>query len=90
MSVAHAVGFKQQLAGFSILEIFGTKARAFRNSCQHTGANFFAIVEGEDNIWPTFSGHRTVGSGLPLDLPADPKQTRHLVAFVLDQSLMRP
>ena len=53
------------------LEIFGTEAGALRDSREHAGANFFAVVKGEDNIWPTFSGQRAVGSGLSLELPAN-------------------
>jgi hypothetical protein len=53
------------------LEIFGTKAGALRDSREHAGPDFFAIVEGEDHIWPTFSGLCAVGSGLSLKLPAN-------------------
>jgi hypothetical protein len=70
-SLPRAVSFSRLLGGFVTLEIFGTKAGALCNSREHAGADFFAIVEGEDNIWPTLSGQRAVGSGLSLELPAN-------------------
>jgi len=66
-----AVCFSRLLAGFATSEIFGTEAGALRDSRQHAGADFFAIVECEDNIGPTFSGQCAVGSGLSLELPAN-------------------
>ena len=53
------------------LQIFGAKAGTLGNSREHAGPDFFAIVGGEDHIWPTFSGQCAVGSGLSLELPAN-------------------
>ena len=35
------------------------------------GADFFAIVEGENKIWPAFASKRAMRTGLPLDAPPD-------------------
>src|SRR3990172_8679250 len=46
------------------------------NARQHFGADFVAIVEGENKIRPAISGKCFVRTGLSFDLPAKPKQRR--------------
>ncbi len=73
--LTRTVCFSRLLAGFGTLEIFGTEGGELRDSRQHAGADLFAIVEGEDNIGPTFSGQCAAST---------------LRALVLGHSLTRP
>ncbi len=55
MGLPRAASFSRLLAGFVTLEIFGTESGALSEAREHAGANFFAIVKSEDNIWPILS-----------------------------------
>jgi hypothetical protein len=48
------------------------EACALRNTRQHTRADLLGVVKGEDEIRPTSAFERSMGTGLPLDFPADP------------------
>jgi hypothetical protein len=58
------------------LDIFGTKARLFGDTCQHTRTDFLTIMECENAVWPIFSGQGTVRSRLALHSPADSQKSR--------------
>ena len=44
------------------------------NTRQHYGADFVAIMEGENEIRPAITGKCFVRTGLSLDLPTKPQQ----------------
>jgi len=52
-----------------------SETRAFRDACEHARADFLRIVKGEDEVRPTITRERFVGTGLSLDLPANPVES---------------
>jgi len=56
------------------LNIVRSEPGLLRDPGQHAWADFFGVVEGEDEIWPAFPCHGPVRSALPLDRPADPPE----------------
>ena len=41
------------------------------NAREHFGADFIAVVEGEDEIWPARAAQSAVRTRLPFELPPD-------------------
>ena len=61
------------------LEVFRLQAGYFGKASEHVRANFLTVMEGKDHIRPTGarqSAVRTGGFRGPLNLPANPLQSR--------------
>ena len=56
------------------LQVFWRKTSVLGNSRQHSGTNFFPVMEGERDVRPSGPGKRSVRSSLPLDGPAQLQQ----------------
>lgn len=55
-----AVGCIRRLDGLTILEVLWTKTRPLGDACQHARSDLFIIVEGKDEVRPSFAGQASV------------------------------
>ena len=58
------------------LQVFWREAGVPGKAGQHTGTDFFFVMEGKDHIGPAIAGKSLVGTGLSLDGPAKTQQSR--------------
>ena len=52
-------------------EVFWPETCALRDPSQHSGPDFFIVVECKHEIGPPIAGHRAMRAGLSLDRPSD-------------------
>lgn len=72
------------------LQIFWGDTGVLGYARKHSGADFFAVVEREDNIRPPLAGQGAVRTGLTLDFPPKAKQcANNRLALMEGHCLMR-
>lgn len=72
------------------LQIVGSQAGWLCDASEHAGADLFAVVEGKDEVWPTFAYQHAVASAtLFTDHPMRKSAARTRLALVEGQELMR-
>ncbi len=55
-----AVGCIRRLDGLMILQVLWTKTRPLGDACQHARPDLFIIVEGKDEVRPSFAGQASM------------------------------